>query len=461
MPLRSGFQYHPFPTPSTGTDPSTPRSSNPYSPASTPIFVMPPLSSAPTTTRATFASTVSSTVPTCATFSHHAPTFSTAPPPDSAVAIQFDAVNQLTADLTSAIQTTDSDLISVLRQQLSAELTALSSLVEQAADASLFHRFRTLRLSSLPLDTQARLAILRITSSPQASITAPANQNSPVSSPQPGPSSAHIQSSGQIESIPVTSSLPEELRPTAALPDYISHKSTNTTTDFSPASAPTHQLTTAAPTTTHTPTFLHSLPKINLDTFNGNPLLWGDWHRKFSFLIGNQSLSPDQKMAYLQGLVTGRARDAIKHYNCNGALYQEALNTLNRKFGQPETIVHNYLQRLQDLSVTSLTHTSTLPHSLMGSLAPSVISTSSRTLAPLATSGPSQPSYHIASSSDGNSTSLKRRSPDQTYRPSMIGSRGKPKRTSSCTIISHTATQTGHPTYHPTHHIANNHHSST
>ena len=54
--------------------------------------------------------------------------------------------------------------------------------------------------------------------------------------------------------------------------------------------------------------YRNALPKINLDTFDGDPTKWTDWNSRFQFMIGQAPLSSSQKIAYLQGLVEGRAK---------------------------------------------------------------------------------------------------------------------------------------------------------
>ena len=65
-------------------------------------------------------------------------------------------------------------------------------------------------------------------------------------------------------------------------------------------------------------------------------------------MIDNTPLNNSQKIAYLEGLVTGKAKDAILHFHCNGQFYKDALLELERKFGKPATILNAYIQQLLD-----------------------------------------------------------------------------------------------------------------
>ena len=103
---------------------------------------------------------------------------------------------------------------------------------------------------------------------------------------------------------------------------------------------------------------------MNIEPYTGDPLQWSDWRSRIDFMIGNTPLSNSQKIAYLQGLVTGKAKDAILHFHCNGQFYNDALQELERKFGKATTIVNAYIQQLLDhQSKVTLNHTSTTQHS--------------------------------------------------------------------------------------------------
>ncbi|XP_075247080.1 uncharacterized protein LOC142340388 [Convolutriloba macropyga] len=85
---------------------------------------------------------------------------------------------------------------------------------------------------------------------------------------------------------------------------------------------------------------------MDLQKFNGDPSKWADWYSRFSFMIGDTQLSDGQKIAYLQGLVIGKAKTAIEGFACNEHLYKDAINKLKQRFGNPNIIINNLLEKL-------------------------------------------------------------------------------------------------------------------
>ena len=114
-----------------------------------------------------------------------------------------------------------------------------------------------------------------------------------------------------------------------------------------PAASPVHTATNATEDHYGIPydltfgPFLNTLPKTNIEPYTGDPLQWSDWRSRFDFMIGNTPFNNNQKIAYLQGLVTGKAKDAILHFHCT-------LQELKRKFGKATRIVKAYIQQLLD-----------------------------------------------------------------------------------------------------------------
>ena len=92
--------------------------------------------------------------------------------------------------------------------------------------------------------------------------------------------------------------------------------------------------------------YRNALPKINLDTFDGDHTKWTDWNSRFQFMIGQAPLSTSQKIAYLQSLVKGRAKEVIQSFCCDGNYYEEAIVELKRRFGRPTVIVGTMIQQL-------------------------------------------------------------------------------------------------------------------
>ncbi|XP_043203367.1 uncharacterized protein LOC122371257 [Amphibalanus amphitrite] len=97
----------------------------------------------------------------------------------------------------------------------------------------------------------------------------------------------------------------------------------------------------------HAEAVRQSLPRLNLPKFGGEPAEWPKWSALFRTMVHNQpSLTPTEKMVHLQAAVTGVAEQAISGMLFDGRLYEEALKTLEERFGQQEDIVHAHLQNI-------------------------------------------------------------------------------------------------------------------
>ena len=81
------------------------------------------------------------------------------------------------------------------------------------------------------------------------------------------------------------------------------------------------------------------LPEWKLAQDSGDPLQWHEWFGRFKSAIDATPLTDDVKLTYLKTLVTGKAKTAISEFAYCGAMYRDALKTLERKFGQPQTVV--------------------------------------------------------------------------------------------------------------------------
>ena len=103
--------------------------------------------------------------------------------------------------------------------------------------------------------------------------------------------------------------------------------------------------TLSQPVPFYTP-YVEALPKMYLQKFNGNPSKWTDWCSRLRFMIGETHLSDGQKIAYLQGLVIGKDKTAIEEFACKGNLYKDAINELKQRFGNPNVIISNLLEKL-------------------------------------------------------------------------------------------------------------------
>ena len=91
------------------------------------------------------------------------------------------------------------------------------------------------------------------------------------------------------------------------------------------------------------------LPEWKLEQYSGDPLQWHEWIGLFRSAIESAPLSNDVKLTYSKTLVTGEAKAAIVELAYCGTMYQDALKTLERKFGQPQAVVSAHLDKLNSL----------------------------------------------------------------------------------------------------------------
>lgn len=94
-------------------------------------------------------------------------------------------------------------------------------------------------------------------------------------------------------------------------------------------------------------TLVHSLPRLTLPKFTGEPGEWPRWYALFKTLVHDQvSLTQTEKMLHLQSSVVGIAQHTIAGMMCEGALYEEALRTLRDRFGREEDVIHSCLEKV-------------------------------------------------------------------------------------------------------------------
>ena len=84
---------------------------------------------------------------------------------------------------------------------------------------------------------------------------------------------------------------------------------------------------------------MDSLPKLKLDSFDGDPISWSDWMSMFQSIIDDAHISHNAKIQHLQNAVIGRAKEATEGYGYSGELYADALEKLELRFGKPQIVV--------------------------------------------------------------------------------------------------------------------------
>ena len=88
------------------------------------------------------------------------------------------------------------------------------------------------------------------------------------------------------------------------------------------------------------------LPKWKLSQYEGVTFHWLEWFVQFLSAVDSARLSDDVKLTYLKDLKTGKVKNAIAEIAFSSVTYRDALNTFIRKFGQPQTVVHAHLEKL-------------------------------------------------------------------------------------------------------------------
>ena len=88
------------------------------------------------------------------------------------------------------------------------------------------------------------------------------------------------------------------------------------------------------------------LPEWKQAQYSRDPLQRHEWFGQFKSAIDSAPSTDDVKLTYLKTLVSGKAKTAIFEFAYCGAMYKDALKTLERKFGQPQTVVGAYLDKL-------------------------------------------------------------------------------------------------------------------
>ena len=91
-----------------------------------------------------------------------------------------------------------------------------------------------------------------------------------------------------------------------------------------------------------------NLPEWKLAQYNGDQLQWHERIGLFRNAIDSAVLSNDVKLTCLKTIVTGEAKIAVAEFAYGGTMYQDALKTLEWKFGQPQAVVSSHLEKLNN-----------------------------------------------------------------------------------------------------------------
>jgi hypothetical protein len=92
------------------------------------------------------------------------------------------------------------------------------------------------------------------------------------------------------------------------------------------------------------------LPKLELKHFNGNIMEWTPfWDSYSSSIHENPNLSDIEKLNYLHNLLEKSAAEAISGLKITSANYQEAIDILDKIFGNQQQIVNAHMNALLNL----------------------------------------------------------------------------------------------------------------
>ena len=117
--------------------------------------------------------------------------------------------------------------------------------------------------------------------------------------------------------------------------------------------------TAAAPTSTHSQKV--RLPKLTIKPFSGKLTAWTPFWDSFNSAIhSNSDLSKVDKFNYLRSMVSSSALEAISGLTLTGDNYDEAVEILQKRFGNKQLIINKHMEQL--LNVESITS----PHDVKG-----------------------------------------------------------------------------------------------
>ena len=76
------------------------------------------------------------------------------------------------------------------------------------------------------------------------------------------------------------------------------------------------------------------LPKLEIPKFNGNIINWrGFWDEYKSAMHDNENISEVEKFTYLKSFLTDSALATISRLNLNAENYKEAIDVLEKRYG--------------------------------------------------------------------------------------------------------------------------------
>ena len=91
------------------------------------------------------------------------------------------------------------------------------------------------------------------------------------------------------------------------------------------------------------------LPKLNLQKYDGNPLLYQSFWDSFESAVHSKSIGDVEKFNYLKGLLEGKASLVVQGMSLTSGNYNEAIQLLKERFGDPQIIIQANMDALLSL----------------------------------------------------------------------------------------------------------------
>ncbi|VDL84095.1 unnamed protein product [Nippostrongylus brasiliensis] len=95
------------------------------------------------------------------------------------------------------------------------------------------------------------------------------------------------------------------------------------------------------------------LPTLPIPVFSGNVWDWDNFWILFSTNVHSQNLPPIFKFNYLLNSLKGEAYSAVKKFQITDENYQKAVEFLHAKYGDPETLISQLIDRLENITARS------------------------------------------------------------------------------------------------------------
>ena len=91
-------------------------------------------------------------------------------------------------------------------------------------------------------------------------------------------------------------------------------------------------------------------PKLEIEHFDGNPIDYPSFIDSFkSSVHSDQELSDVDKFAYLKSYLKGRALNTVKGLAMTEANYKEAMELLEKRYGDKKALVSNFMHQIMNL----------------------------------------------------------------------------------------------------------------